>query len=52
MCLDNYEAAFYIGLRPQQAARAVRVFAPEAKVPIVLFLRKHHSTRVHYSACL
>lgn len=52
MCLDNYEAAFYITLRPQQAARSVRVFAPGAKVSSVLFLSKHHAPRVHYSACL
>ena len=52
MCLDNYETVFYITLRPLQAARNVKVFAPEAKVTSVLCISKHYAMRLHHSAWL
>lgn len=52
MCLDNYEAAFYITLRPQQAARSVTVFALEAKTSWAVLISKHHVIQLHRIACL
>lgn len=52
MCLGNYEAAFYITLRPQQATRSLTVFALKAKISSVMFISKHHVMKRHHVVCL